>query len=229
MMILQQGTRVTLVEHATLHNRLNKHSMGGSSSNRYQNIRQNQLDVWIKKICERLTHHLVDEAHHRLAVAGIFLGYVGIDMPTRVLASSWLHPLVGAALKAPGRLHVVQDLVLSQLQAQCNAVTQVERDHDVALADEVTTLLSVEHLERCIYGPDELRAAIEAAALKTLYIVADGVAWLDAPLLELAVTMGCTIKRFRATSSSSSASDTLQNSFGGALGEQWFAVSSSDM
>jgi hypothetical protein len=234
LVYVAQGTRVTLLEHATLHNRMNKHAMGGSSSNRYGNIRQNQLDGWIKKICERLTHHLVDGDRHCLRVAGIFLGYVGSDMPTQVLASSWLHPLVGQALKTKDRMLVVQDLVLSQLQAQCGGGTShVHAEHDAALEQEIDALGDVRNLERVVYGPDELAAAIRAASLKTLYVVAERIAWLEdvsstttptTTLLQLATEMGCTVKRLRTPASVC----TLATSFGGVLGEAWFAAAADD-
>jgi hypothetical protein len=234
-----QGTRVTLLEHATLHNRMNKHSMGGSSSNRYQHIRQNQLSTWIKKICQCLTHHLVDGELHQLSVSGVFLGYLGNDMPTQVLASSWLHPLVSQALKkTPKRMFVVQDLVLSQLQAQCGGgggsaggTSSVDLEHDAALEIEIKTLSDVRNLDRIIYGPQELASAIRHAELKTLYVVFERIAWLEdtiligdstRSLLQTALDMGCIVKRLRIPSTTS----TLFTSFGGILGEAWFATPS---
>lgn len=67
-----EGTLVRLLEHLTIHRRKN-HKKGGQSSKRFNGLRLEQLEMWVKKIAWRFSKHYLSEPEQRPLVKFIAL------------------------------------------------------------------------------------------------------------------------------------------------------------
>jgi peptide subunit release factor 1 (eRF1) len=217
------GTKLTVLQKMSFGTRINHHKCGGSSSNRYREIQENQLATWVKAVAEAMNAHFYDGSTHALRVpGGIFTGVLGSDTWQKVQRASALLGPVRAAVR---QVVKITQLDVNQLLSKCDF-----HEHSDAAECEHWNRLQ-EHLQDAsridllVYGNEDVEQALLFGQLRQVVISATQLGRdRVAQLVEQAQQVGCEPVRFASSDPLSEAHAHLINTFGGLVGVRWFSA-----
>ena len=212
------GTRYELLDRITVH-RQKRQKKGGQSAHRFQFIRLEQIQQYVKKIAERLNACFVDGDYGKLKVEHIAVGGVGDAIKSQVLCSPHLLKLVADSIKANVAI-ADMDIHLDRFLTMCRGELKQATEHkDTLELKRFYNLLNMSP-NTVVYGCLLLDKYINEGMLKQLLVAAElreQDEWMQRK--QRAEEIGCSVRFLQGTDAA------FREGYGGAVGILWHAVS----
>jgi peptide subunit release factor 1 (eRF1) len=168
------GTNYQLVNSVHIY-RMNKHKCGGQSSVRFMHIRQNQLIDYIKQVTDCMNSTWIKDSV--VQVAGIVICGMA-EMKDLLIdsKSSTMNPKLRQVIRKVltcSTTNLTMNYVLEQSQdilGECDVAAESKVVQE--LMDQVVQQIDEKQstVRPLIYGPDEIKTALQNQMVKTLYL-----------------------------------------------------------
>ncbi|AYV79677.1 MAG: peptide chain release factor eRF1/aRF1 [Faunusvirus sp.] len=206
------GTRSELVDKITVH-RQKRQKKGGQSAHRFQFIRLEQINQYVKKISERINSSFVDSSGV-VNIVGLIIAGMG-DVKDQVIVSDHLNK----------RINIVKNMTIANfsiievIKASVDVIKNASADVENKTADRFYDLLTVGDT-KLVYGPQVVKRCIREGLVKEL-LVHESVKMDMKTELEMAESLGCVINTITIMNRHS---DNFISGYGGILAITWFDV-----
>jgi peptide chain release factor subunit 1 len=203
------GTSCILIDRFTLH-RQKSMKAGGQSAQRFNRIQQNQVDEYVKKICERIRLNFLSNGLSNNK--GVIVTGVG-DVKDRLLTSDFLPDV-----------KIIKTLTLSKIDLNivlesCNDLLfQGDAQEEQKVLEKITNMFHTD-INKLVYGFEVLRKDIEEGKVKEIifHIKVEkefGLEWI-----KKVEDLGGKTTRLKTLNKNNL---ELIQSYGGVLGIRWY-------
>lgn len=192
------------------------HKKGGQSSHRFMMIHDEQINQYVKHICELLNKHWYNGEDGRCMVKGIIIGGIG-DIKSRIVKSEHVnHKLKDRILCEIS----ISNFNIDDLVQKTNFIINKDKyDKERKILEDLLNMVTLDNATY-IYGMDEIKLRLIRMEVKSLYVhtkVMDAIS----EILERGKDNGCEIIILGVEDETA---QMFIEGYGGIIAKCWYSI-----